>query len=335
MKKGVLIVNLGTPDSPSTADVRKYLRQFLNDPRVIDIPFLYRLLLVNLFIVPFRAPKSAKLYQKIWTKKGSPLLTNTLLVKEKLQQALGEDYIVEMGMRYQKPGIEEALKRFKEKNVEILKIIPLYPQYASSSTGSTIQKIIEIISKWEVIPSFKVTSQFYNHPGFIDTWVAIAKGYELQQYDHFIFSFHGLPERQIKKADPSCTCLTDANCCASINSNNHYCYRATCFETARVLAERLNIPSDKFTVSFQSRLGRDPWIKPYSDEVIIQKAKQGIKRMLVFSPAFVADCLETTYEIGTEYLELFREHGGEQLQLVESLNGHPLWINTLKEIVLE
>lgn len=335
MKKGVLLVNLGTPDSPSTANVRKYLSEFLNDPRVIDIAFLSRLFLVNVVIVPFRAPKSAKLYREIWTEEGSPLLLNSILVKDKLQEELGEEYIVDFGMRYQKPSIADALARLKEKNIQNLKIIPLYPQYASSSTGSTIQKIIEIISKWEVIPSFEVVSQFYDNPGFIDSWIAVASGYRMEAYEHIVFSFHGLPERQIKKADKTCTCLENASCCDSINPGNYYCYRAASFETARELARRLNIPQSKYTVSFQSRLGKDPWIKPYSDQVIIQKAKEGVKKLLVFSPAFVADCLETTYEIGTEYLELFREHGGEELQLVESLNAHPVWVDTLKKMVVK
>ncbi len=334
MKTGVLLINLGTPDSPSTADVRKYLSEFLNDPRVIDIAPLARLLLVNLIIVPFRAPKSAKLYQQIWSERGSPLLFHGLDVQKKLQESLGDEYIVEFGMRYQSPAIYTALDRLEKQSVNKIVMIPLYPQYASSSTGSTIEHVNKHMNKWEVIPNISIISQFYNNPDFINTILEITKNYNLNEYEHFLFSFHGLPERQIKKADCSGTCLASSFCCNEINENNHHCYRAACFETARTIANRLNIPSDKYTISFQSRLGRDPWVKPYSDKVIEEKAKEGIKKMLVFSPAFVADCLETIYEIGVEYDLLFKEHGGEKIQLVESLNSHPMWIDTLKKIVL-
>lgn len=334
MKTGVLLINLGTPDSSSNRDVRKYLREFLNDPRVIDSSPLSRFLLVNLIIAPFRAPKSAKLYEKIWTGRGSPLLFHGQDVKEKLQQALGENYIVEFGMRYQNPSVSLALQRLQKKNVQKLVIIPLYPQYASSSTGSTLAQVNKIISKWEVIPDMQLISQFYDHPGFTNTIAKIAQQYDVSAYDHVLFSFHGLPERQIKKADNSNTCLIKENCCKQINQHNHHCYRATCYATAVNIAEKLSIPENKYSVSFQSRLGKTPWIKPYSDEVIIKKAKEGIKKLLVFSPAFVADCLETLYEIGTEYNHLFQQHGGEKVQLVESLNSDSLWIETLKSMVI-
>lgn len=333
MKTGVLLINLGTPDSPSTADVRKYLTEFLNDPRVIDIAPLSRMLLVNLIIVPFRASKSAKLYKEIWTERGSPLLFHGLDVQQKLQESLGDEYVVEFGMRYQSPSIKAALDRLEKQYVKKLIVIPMYPQYASSSTGSTIEHLQKQMGHWQAMPDINIISQFYDDPNFINTILEISKKYTLSEYEHFVFSFHGLPERQIKKADCSNTCLASASCCDTINKNNHHCYRATSFATARAIAKGLNIPAEKYTISFQSRLGRDPWIKPYSDKVIEEKAKQGIKKMLVFSPAFVADCLETIYEIGTEYDHLFKEHGGEKIQLVESLNSHPMWIDALKKMV--
>ncbi|MDQ3192134.1 MAG: ferrochelatase [Bacteroidota bacterium] len=336
MKTGVLLINLGTPDSPSTSDVRKYLSEFLNDPRVIDIPYLSRKLLVNLVIVPFRSPKSAKLYKEIWTEKGSPLLIYGEELKKKLQFELGEDYVVDFGMRYQKPALADALDRLRRQKVSKIKIIPLYPQYASSSTGSTIQKIMELMAGWEVIPSIEITSSFCNYPPFIDAFTAVANKYNHAEYDHVVFSYHGLPERQILKASAHYGdnyCKLD-KCCNKFSTNNQYCYRAQCFETTRLLAQKLNIPEEKYTVSFQSRLGKDPWIKPYSDHVIIEKAKQGMKNLLVFSPAFVADCLETIYEIQVEYQELFEEHGGKKIQLVESLNTHPAWIDALKKMVV-
>jgi len=336
MKTGVLLINLGTPDSPSVKDVRKYLREFLNDPRVIDIPFLSRLLLVNLVIVPFRSSKSAALYKKIWAG-HSPLLANGIDVKEKLQKELGDNYSIQLGMRYQNPSIESALEELRKVHPEKIIILPLYPQYASSSTGSSVAKALKIIGSWEVTPDLRIVSKFYDRPDFIDAWVETAKSYNLNEYDHILFSYHGLPERQIKKAavhygNDYCKF---GKCCETIGEHNRYCYRAAAFETTRQIAKKLNIPENKYTVSFQSRLGRTPWLKPYSDHVIVEKAKQGMKKIVVFSPAFVADCLETLYEIGIEYDQLFKEHGGEKIQLVESLNSRPKWIATLKTMILE
>lgn len=335
MKTGVLLINLGTPDSPKTRDVRKYLTQFLNDPRVIDISPVGRFILVNGVIVPFRASKSAKLYEKIWTKEGSPLLVNSNKVKLLLQKELGDDFVVELGMRYQSPSIESALNRLRAAQVSKIIMIPLYPQYASSSTGSSVEEAMRIIKHWEVTPSVEVISKFYDHPGFIDACVERARKYDLNAYDYFVFSYHGLPERHIMKGSAhyggnSCKL---GSCCDVITEKNQYCYRANCFETTRQLVKRLNIPEGKYETTFQSRLN-DKWIKPYSDKVIADKGKEGKKSILVFSPAFVADCLETIYEIGTEYQEIFEEHGGKKIQLVESLNDSPVWIAALKSMVL-
>lgn len=335
MRKGVLLINLGTPDSPKTADVRKYLRQFLNDPRVIDINPVGRFFLVNGIIVPFRSPKSAKLYEKIWTREGSPLLIYGNKVKDLLQNELGNNFVVELGMRYQNPSIGSALEKLRAAQVEEIIVIPLYPQYASSSTGSSIEEVYRIIKNWEVEPSIRIISKFYDNPDFIQAFVDVAKKYRLEDYDYFIFSYHGLPERHITKGSAHYgknTCQLGA-CCDKITKNNQYCYRANCFETTRQLVKHLNIPEGKYETTFQSRLN-DKWIKPYSDKVVEEKAKEGKKKMLVFSPAFVADCLETIYEIGTEYDEIFKAHGGEKIQLVESLNTNPLWIHALKQMVL-
>ena len=335
MKTGVLLINLGTPDSPKTSDVRKYLTQFLNDPRVIDISPVGRFVLVNGIIVPFRASKSAKLYEKIWTPEGSPLLVNSNKVKALLQQSLGDTFVVELGMRYQSPSIESALDKLRAAQVDKIIMIPMYPQYASSSTGSSIEEAMRIIKKWEVTPSVEVISKFYDNPDFINACVARAQQYNLNDYDYFIFSYHGLPERHIMKGSAHYggnSCKLDT-CCSVITKKNQYCYRANCFETTRQLVKRLNIPEGKYETTFQSRLN-DKWIKPYSDKIIEEKAKEGKKKMLVFSPAFVADCLETIYEIGTEYQEIFAHHGGEKIQLVESLNDSPVWVEALKKMVL-
>lgn len=336
MKTGVLLINLGTPDSPETSDVRKYLTQFLNDPRVIDISPVGRFVLVNGIIVPFRSSKSAKLYTKIWTKEGSPLLVNSQKVKVLLQKELGENFVVELGMRYQSPSIESALNKLREAQVSKIVMIPMYPQYASSSTGSSIEEAMRIIQKWEVTPSVEIISKFYDNPDFINACVDRAIKHNISDYDYVVFSYHGLPERHIMKGSAhygANTCKL-GSCCDTITKNNEYCYRANCFETTRQLVKRLHIPEGKYETTFQSRLN-DKWIKPYSDKVIAEKGKEGKKKILVFSPAFVADCLETIYEIGTEYQEIFEKNGGEKIQLVESLNDSHLWIETLKNMVLK
>ena len=333
MRTGVLLVNLGTPDSPSTADVRKYLTEFLNDPRVIDIPWVLRKMLVNLIIVPFRSPKSAKIYQKLWTKDGSPLLIHGIAVKEKLQDELGNSHDVYLGMRYQNPSLDTVLGVMQKKNYDKIIVIPLFAQYASSSTGSALEKVMKIISNWYVIPELKFVSQYYNHSGYINAFVERGKQYDLKEYDHVLFSYHGLPVRQVDKVYGDSPC-SDHNCEDHVDDDNKFCYKATCYETTRLIARQLQIPETKYSVAFQSRLDKK-WLEPFSDKVVEKLAKEGAKKILVFSPAFVADCLETTIEIGEEYNEIFRENGGEKVQLVESLNAHPTWINTLKDLVLK
>ena len=333
-KIGVLIINLGTPNSPSMGDVRKYLSEFLNDPRVIDIPAMLRFFLVNFVIVPFRASKSAKIYKDLWTKDGSPILIYGRSVQDKLQLALGNDFEVHLAMRYQNPGMNDVLAKMEKNNYQKIIIIPLFPQYASASTGSAIDKAMKLMSNWWVIPEISIVSQFYDNEGYLNTIVERAKQYNIDEYDHILFSYHGLPVRQVDKVYNDGTLCEEHNCESEINNNNAYCYKATCYATTRMLAEKLNITDDKYTVCFQSRLNKK-WLEPFADKVVIEQARKGAKKLLVFSPAFVADCLETIIEIGKEYQSLFEEYGGEKIQLVESLNDHPMWINTLKNMVLK
>ncbi|MDH3268078.1 MAG: ferrochelatase [Ignavibacteria bacterium] len=340
LKTAVLLVNLGTPDSPSVKDVRKYLFEFLNDPRVIDIPALARSIFVNLIIVPFRAPKSAKIYQELWTnnglpdgKKGSPILYYGKSVQEKLQNSVDSNFDVYLAMRYKNPSIDDVLSEIYKKYYEKIIVIPLFPQYASSTTGSVIDKVMKIMSKWWVIPEVKFINQYYDDERLINTIVERAKKYKIDEYDHILFSYHGLPVRQVDKVYKDGTLCESHNCETEINETNKYCYKATCFATTRLIAQKLNLSPDKYTVCFQSRLDKK-WLEPFADKMIIEQAKKGAKLLLVFSPAFVADCLETLIEIGVEYQKLFEEHGGEKIQLVESLNDHPMWIETLKEIVI-
>ena len=332
-KTGVLLVNLGTPDSPATKDVRKYLREFLMDGRVIDIPFIPRFLLVNGIIAPFRAPKSAKEYVKLWQDRGSPLKFYGFDVRDMLQQALGNHYLVTLGMRYQKPCIESALEELREANVARIIVVPLFPQYASATTGSVSQKVNSIVNQWQIIPSITHINQFMNHPLFLEAFADNGRAMmEKENYDHVIFSYHGIPERQIRKGSVEHQCQL-GSCCNTFNEKNRYCYRAQCFYTSRMLAQCLGLKQTEYTTTFQSRLGKDPWIQPYTDVVLKQLPEKGIKSVMVFSPAFVADCLETTLEVGEEFKEEFFEAGGEVWDLVPSLNNSPKWVECLEELI--
>lgn len=331
---GVLLVNLGTPDSPSIKDVRKYLLEFLLDPKVIDLPWLQRNLLVRGIIVPFRTANSAKCYKAIWTKNGSPLLFHSKNLQAKLQKLLGENFIVELSMCYQSPSIKSGLENLKRAEVKKIIVLPLFPQYAEASTGSVIQKVKDEIQKMKMSSEIVFIKDFYANEKMIKSFCENANKYGIDNFDHLLFSFHGLPERQIKKTDPSNHCFQNKNCCDSIAEKNRFCYRAQCFTTAKLLVEKLNLPEEKYTICFQSRLGKDPWIKPYTDKVIHQLAEQGVKKILVFCPAFVADCLETVYEISVENSEIFKNSGGEKLQLVESLNSNDLWVEAVKEMIM-
>lgn len=334
-KKGVLLVNLGTPDSPSTADVRKYLDEFLMDGRVIDVNPVWRAALVKGIIVPFRGPKSAKLYKEIWSETtGSPLLYYSIRQAELLQAKLGDEYHVELAMRYQSPSIESALTKLKDAKVDSIRVLPLFPHYASASSGSVLEKVMQLVSKWQTIPNISFINSFHNNEGMIETFAENARKHHPESFDHVLFSFHGLPQRQLMKSDHSGVhCLKVENCCSSLNENNKFCYSAQCYDTARLIAEKLGIPKDRYTVCFQSRLGKDPWVQPYTSEVIKDLAAKSMKSLLVFCPAFVADCLETVYEVTVEYGDEFKALGGERVQLVESLNDHPRWIAAMEELV--
>lgn len=337
-KIGVLLINLGTPDAPNTSDVRRYLNEFLTDGRVIDIPALPRQLLVRGLITPFRSVASGKSYRAIWTDRGSPLKyisqDLTIALQNALDAQAARRYHVVLAMRYQSPDIESGLMELRRARVSRIVVMPLFPQYASASTGSAHQRVMEIASRWQVVPDFKFVQSFYNNEGYIRAFAEIGRGYQPEQYDHILFSYHGLPQRQMRKADDCNHCLQTPDCCHVLSEKNQFCYGAQCHATTQALAAALQLSPDRYSLSYQSRLGKDPWMLPYTVRVLEDLAKRGVKKILVFCPAFVADCLETLFEITTEYQEEFVAWGGEKVQLVESLNTHPTWVAALRDMIL-
>jgi ferrochelatase len=328
---GYLLLNLGTPDAPTSAAVRRYLREFLSDPRVIDINPVGRKLLLELVILPFRPKKSAAAYAKVWGSDGSPLLTLSRALEVKVREAMGPGQLVELGMRYGRPSIPEAIERLRQAGATRLVVAPLYPQYSSSATGSSLEAVFAELARRHVVTPVAVLPAFYEDPGFISAFAAVgAPVLAREKPDHVLFSFHGLPERHVKASDHSGShCLQSAGCCDAIGPANRDCYRAQCHATARALAVRLGLAPGSWSICFQSRLGRTPWIKPYTDVLLDELAKDGKKRLCVFCPAFVADCLETLEEIGIRAREQFVGAGGESLTLVPSLNASPAWVDAL------
>lgn len=336
-RHGLLLVNLGTPDAPRTPEVRRYLREFLSDPRVFDMHPLKRTLVLELFILPFRPRRSAEAYEKIWTERGSPLLYHGEDLAAKLRERLGPEVAVELGMRYQRPSIAEALDRLRAAAADRIVVFPLFPQYSSAAWGSAVEKVFAEASRRWNVPALEVVPPFYDHPAFLDAEASIARrataGFDP---DHTLMSFHGLPERQVTKSDESGGrhCLRDG-CCAAIVPANRFCYRAQCFATARGIAQRLGLDEGRWEVTFQSRLGRDPWIRPFTDERVLELARQGTKRLAVLSPAFVADCLETLEELEMRAQEDFERNGGGELRLIPSLNSDDAWVEAVLELASE
>jgi ferrochelatase len=333
-KRGVLLINLGSPDSPSVPDVGRYLREFLMDGRVIDSAWPIRFALVNFLIVPRRAHQSAEAYASVWTKAGSPLIVTSRNLREKVQSLV--DVPVALAMRYQNPSIADAINSLVYEGVNELLVIPLFPQFAMSSFETAAERAREIAR--EQAPQMKVhiAAPFYNRPDYIDALVAGAEPFLSKPFDHLLFSFHGLPERHLHKADPSGHHdLSREECCAASDPARKTCYRGQCFETVRAFAEATGLPRARYSVAFQSRLGREPWMKPYTDAELARLAKSGVKHLAVICPAFVADCLETLEEIGMRGRDIFLNNGGEEFTMIPCLNEHPLWIEALARMIGE
>lgn len=333
-KQGVLLVNLGSPDSTAVGDVRRYLRQFLMDGRVIDAPYPIRFCIVNFLILPTRPRQSAEAYEKIWRSDGSPLVAMGKTVRTGLQQRV--PLPVELAMRYQNPSIESAIANLVRAGVEDLVLLPLFPHYAMSSFETAVERVKSVLRKRASGMHLRVVPPYYNHPDFIKALAASAQPYLEHDYDHLLFSFHGLPERHLRKSDPTKKhCLATPDCCSKPSPAHATCYRAQCFQTAKAFVHETGVPDGKYSVSFQSRLGRDPWLQPYTDLEIERFPSKGIKKLLVMCPAFVADCLETLEEIGLRAQESFRQAGGAELTLVPCLNNHPRWLDALQTLVTQ
>lgn len=331
-KIGLLLINLGTPDDPEPKQVAKYLREFLMDPLVINMPELFRWFLVNLIIVPFRSKKSSHAYKSIWSQKGSPLMFHTKSLCEEVSQILGKNYVVQFAMRYGRPPIARCFRKFMSESVECVVVIPLYPQYAESTTLSSIKVIREVLKFAKFEKPVKILREFYQVQEFIDAETEILRqSMGTRNFDHFVFSFHGLPVSHITKVAPeSKDCLTNETC---KDLCNPLCYRGQCYLTAKSIARQLGLAESNYTVTFQSRLGRQKWLTPSTEETVINLAGQGKKNIFIASPSFSTDCLETLEELGIQLRECFLKAGGENLHLAPCLNAKYEWSHRLAEIV--
>lgn len=331
-KKALLLMNLGSPDSTEVSDVRKYLNEFLMDARVIDIPYILRTILVKWLIVPKRAPLSAEAYRTIWTKEGSPLIVLTRQLQEALQQQTSVP--IEIAMRYGNPSPAEAYERLLKAHPSLEEVIllPLYPHYAMSSFETAVEYAKKQLAERSYPFMLSVISPFYDEPHYIQALAENIRPWLAQEHDHILFSYHGVPGRHIRKSDTTgCHCLQSANCCETASPAHATCYRHQVFETTRLVTGKLGISQDKYSISFQSRLGKG-WLEPFTDIRLAEMPKEGIKKLLILCPAFVSDCLETLEEIEVRGKETFLQAGGESYHMIPCLNTHPLWVEAVKEI---
>ena len=336
MKRAIVLMNLGSPDSTEVKDVRRYLDEFLMDERVIDKPWLFRALLVKGIIVPFRAPKSAEAYKSIWTEKGSPLIVISKQQESALKKEIEEP--VAISMRYGSPSPRQAYDELVDKNpdLEEVIVIPMYPHYAMSSYETGVEYAKEQHKKGGY--SFKLTfiKPFFDNEDYVNALSESIRPFLENEYDQVLFSYHGIPERHVLKCDPTKQhCLKVNNCCEVSSPAHAYCYRHQCWTTTNLVGDRLGIPKQKRGFSFQSRLGRDPWLQPYTAVRLQELPKEGVKKIVVVCPAFVSDCLETLEEMGEEGKEIFLHAGGESFELIPCLNVHPLWISAMAKWIKE
>jgi ferrochelatase len=328
-KKGVVLMNLGSPDSTEVKDVRRYLKEFLMDERVIDVPYLIRAFLIYGIIVPFRAPKSAEAYKTIWTKEGSPLVVLTKQLQQALQLKVDEP--VAIAMRYGNPTPQAAFDELQKNNPDLEEVlaIPLYPHYAMSSFETAVESAKEVYQQNKYSFKLQFLKPFYNEAHYINALAKNIQPYLQKDHDHILFSYHGIPGRHVRKSDTTgCHCLKVENCCEVASPAHVHCYRHQVFATTRLVMEQLNIPKEKYSISFQSRLGKG-WLEPFTDIRLVEMPKERIKKLLILCPAFVSDCLETLEEIDMRGKEEFLGAGGESFTMIPCLNTHPLWVDVL------
>lgn len=333
---GVVLIQLGTPDSTAVGDVRRYLREFLSDPRVMDLPAPARKLILNLVILPFRPRRSAEQYGKIWTEDGSPLLIHTNDLAAAVQERLGPSFHVTVGMRYQNPPLSDALDELATLGCTRVIAVPLFPQYASAAYGSAAAHALELAARRWNVPAISTVAPFFDNQGFLDSAGSIARPL-IDDFapDHVLFSYHGVPESQIHKGASSGSCPIDEECCSNLTAANQFCYRAQCYATTAGLARSLGLPHDGYTTTFQSRMKGKKWIEPFTDILVNDLYDQGVRRLAVLTPSFVADCLETTEEIGIRLREQWEGIGGEDLLLVPCVNSAPEWASALTQMIRE
>jgi protoporphyrin/coproporphyrin ferrochelatase len=331
-RRAVLLLNLGSPDSPSVKDVRRYLKEFLLDPRVIDGPWLTRQFVVRCLILPSRPKNSAHAYQSIWQPEGSPLVITSRKVQSLLQEKVNMP--VELAMRYGKPSIPDVLSKMLNEGVKEIVLLPLYPHYAMSSYETVVERVREVLCEYKASVDLRILQPFYRDSLYIDALVDSARDELRKGYDHLLMSFHGLPQRHLKISDPTHEhCLMKDHCCSTPGPAHDFCYRAQAFQTVQHFVSKAGVPSERYSVSFQSRLGRDPWLQPFTDERIPALAREGVRKLLVMAPSFVSDCLETLEELGMRGRDLFLQAGGKEFVLIPCLNENPLWIKALQQYV--
>jgi protoporphyrin/coproporphyrin ferrochelatase len=329
-RTGVLLINLGTPSAANIYSVGRYLVEFLTDGRIIDLPVIFRYLLVGLIIVPFRSLKSLTNYRKIWSSRGSPLYFHSRDLSQKLQKSLGEEFAVDLAMGYQSPRMAETLRNFQRQNINNIIAIPLFPQYAPATWGSTVAKLYQISSKFWDVPHIKVVHPMIEDDLWSDIWAAKISPLLQEHPDAMvIFSFHGLPESHIMKS--STACQLNKDCCEALPLKR--CYRAHCWKTARDIAKKLDLAESRMQMTFQSRLGKQEWLKPDTSKVVNDLAQRGSKKIIMVSPAFVADCVETLEELNIQCRQEFMDQGGQQFISVPSLNSDQAWVDYLANVV--
>ena len=338
--RGVLLLNLGSPDEPTVRSVRKYLREFLWDGRVLDIHPVVRFILLHCIILPFRSRRSSEAYSRIWTEKGSPLIQESYQLALSLSRELArrkEKARVVVGMRYGRPSVREAMLEFERADILEIDVLPLYPQYASASTGSILEELYRVSARQQRMPFFRILPPFYDAPGYLQAQMNVIQAARREPGSrgkklYYLFSFHGLPERQIHRADPNDQCKLNRECCLASPPANPGCYRGQCFQTAYSLARRLRLKPEEWSISFQSRLGSG-WLDPDTEQVLKELPGQGHRDLVLLSPSFVADCLETLEELDIRGRQLFLDSGGRTFLRVPCLNSHPSWVSALADLL--